>query len=78
MPTDGPSKITTDLLEETYERLRVAADQPEDTGGGGDDLDPSQYLKIVNAFDMPAWRWDDVRGGFEKCVRLSRLLRLYR
>ncbi|BGP27219.1 DNA-directed DNA polymerase epsilon, subunit B [Rhodotorula toruloides] len=63
---DGPSKITTDLLEETYERLRVAADQPEDTGGAGDDLDPSQYLKIVNAFDMPAWRWDDARGGFEK------------
>lgn len=65
-PADGPSKITTELLEETYERLRVSADQPEDDGAAADDLEPSQYLKIVNAFDMPAWRWDEVRGGFEK------------
>ncbi|GAA5944043.1 DNA polymerase epsilon noncatalytic subunit [Sporobolomyces koalae] len=61
---DGPSKITVDLLEETYEKLRVSADQPED--GTADDLDPSNYLKIINAFDMPLWRWDDSRGGFEK------------
>ncbi|GAA5887987.1 hypothetical protein JCM16303_005226 [Sporobolomyces ruberrimus] len=61
---DGPSKITVELLEETYEKLRVSADQPED--GSADDLDPSNYLKIVNAFDMPLWRWDDGRGGFAK------------
>ncbi|GAA6004474.1 DNA polymerase epsilon noncatalytic subunit [Rhodotorula paludigena] len=62
---DGPSKITVDLLEETYERLRVAADQPDD-GEGGDDLDAAQHLKIVDSFDLPAWRWDEIRGGFEK------------
>ncbi|GAA5874227.1 hypothetical protein JCM1840_000608 [Sporobolomyces johnsonii] len=61
---DGPSKITVELLEETYEKLRVSADQPDD--GTGDDLDPANYLKIVDAFDMPLWRWDDSRGGFEK------------
>jgi len=57
------------LLEETYEKLRVSADQPED--GTGDDVDPSNYLKIINAFDMPLWRWDDSRGGFEKYVLLA-------
>ncbi|GAA5982326.1 hypothetical protein JCM5350_006145 [Sporobolomyces pararoseus] len=63
---DGPSKITEELLEETYEKLRVSADhQPED-GNGGDELDSSNYLKLINAFDMPLWRWDDSRGGFEK------------
>ncbi|GAA5968677.1 hypothetical protein JCM11641_007722 [Rhodosporidiobolus odoratus] len=61
---DGPSKITPDLLEETYEKLRVSADTGD--GEGGDDFDPSQALKIVDAFDMPAWRWDEIRGAFEK------------
>lgn len=61
---DGPSKITEDLLEETYEKLRVSAEQPDDANG--DDLDPSNYLKLINAFDMPLWRWDDNRAGFER------------
>jgi hypothetical protein len=62
---DGPVKITVELLETTYERLRVSADQPVDDEGG-DDLDSSHYLKIVNAFDMPAWRWGEESKGFEK------------
>ncbi|GAA5970423.1 hypothetical protein JCM8115_004552 [Rhodotorula mucilaginosa] len=67
---DGPSKITVPLLEETYEKLLVAADPDSNgaggDGGAGDDLDASQYFKIIDSFDLPAWRWDDVRGGFEK------------
>lgn len=58
------------LLEETYEKLLVAADPDSNgaggDGGAGDDLDASQYFKIIDSFDLPAWRWDDVRGGFEK------------
>lgn len=70
---DGPSKITVPLLEETYEKLLVAADPDADAGGkgNGEDLDASQYFKIVDSFDLPAWRWDDIRGGFEKSVRLQ-------
>lgn len=69
--TDGPSKITVPLLEETYEKLMVAADPNANGSGGGgggagEDLDASQYFKILNTFDLPAWRWDDVRGGFER------------
>lgn len=61
------------LLEETYEKLLVAADPNSNGAGGGgggagDDLDASQYFKIIDSFDLPAWRWDDVRGGFERCV----------
>ncbi|BGP57875.1 hypothetical protein JCM8202_001771 [Rhodotorula sphaerocarpa] len=68
---DGPSKITVPLLEETYEKLMVAADPNANGSGGGgggagEDLDASQYFKILNTFDLPAWRWDDVRGGFER------------
>ncbi|BGP19527.1 hypothetical protein JCM10213_000126 [Rhodosporidiobolus nylandii] len=61
---DGPSKITPELLDEVYEKLIVQA-EPAD-GAGGEDFDPAQALKIVDAFDMPAWRWDEVRGAFEK------------
>ncbi|GAA5824774.1 hypothetical protein JCM11251_005335 [Rhodosporidiobolus azoricus] len=61
---DGPSKITPELLEDTYEKLIVAAEPNE--AAGGEDIDPAQCLKIVDAFDMPPWRWDEVRGGFEK------------
>lgn len=63
--SDGPSKITSELLEETYEKLLVSAD-PNDAGG--EEVDPSQMLKIVDAFDMPPWRWDEVRGAFDKSV----------
>ncbi|GAA5853296.1 hypothetical protein JCM8547_000275 [Rhodosporidiobolus lusitaniae] len=61
---DGPSKITSELLEETYEKLIVSA-ETNDTGDG-EEIDPTQMLKIVDAFDMPAWRWDEVRGAFDK------------
>lgn len=66
------------LLEETYEKLLVAADPDSNGAGGaggggaGDDLDASQYFKIIDSFDLPAWRWDDVRGGFERCVTSPR------
>lgn len=65
---DGPGKITVELLEDTYEKLRVAADQPVNGSdqGQGDDLESTHYLKIVNAFDMPQWHWADERKGFEK------------
>ncbi|GAA6030941.1 hypothetical protein JCM8097_008948 [Rhodosporidiobolus ruineniae] len=65
---DGPSKITPDLLEETYEKLMVSAEPNE---AGGDDIDPNQCLRIVDAFDMPAWRWDEIRGGFDKSKAAS-------
>lgn len=60
--------MTTELLEETYEKLRVSADQPVEGGAGGDDLESTHYLKIVDAFAMPPWRWGDELGGFEKLV----------
>ncbi|BGP51155.1 DNA-directed DNA polymerase epsilon, subunit B [Rhodotorula kratochvilovae] len=63
---DGPSKITVELLEETYEKLRVTGDDAEDHADGGDDVDAAHHLKIVDSFDLPAWRWDEVRSGFEK------------
>jgi DNA polymerase epsilon subunit 2 len=50
--------------------LLVSAEPNDAAGGAGDDVDPSQMLKIVDAFDMPPWRWDEVRGSFEKCVFL--------
>ncbi|TNY17998.1 DNA polymerase alpha/epsilon subunit B-domain-containing protein [Rhodotorula diobovata] len=63
---DGPSKITTELLEETYEKLRVTGDDAEDHAEGGDDVDATHHLKIIDSFALPAWRWDETRGGFEK------------
>lgn len=71
---DGPSKITEELLEETYEKLRVSADQQPEDGNGGDELDSSNYLKLINAFDMPLWRWEDSRGGFEKYIQFYHFL----
>ncbi|KAK4052790.1 DNA-directed DNA polymerase epsilon, subunit B [Microbotryomycetes sp. JL201] len=74
---DGPGKITVPLLEDVYEKLMVAADQPVDTGGaraphvntnGGsldDESDSRHFLKIVNAFDMPALRWAEERKTFQ-------------
>ncbi|GAA6062035.1 hypothetical protein JCM10212_005468 [Sporobolomyces blumeae] len=69
---DGPSKVTPDLLEETYERLLVSTDAATGTtpgnadASGQADVDPATYFKVVDAFDMPLWRWDDTRGGFEQ------------
>lgn len=37
-----------------------------DEEGGGDDYETSQYLKIVDAFNMPAWRWGEENKSFEK------------
>lgn len=69
--TDGPGKVTVELLEEVYEKLMVAADQPVEAGigaggGNGEDYESSHYLKIVDAFDMPALRWAEERKTFEK------------
>lgn len=61
--------MTSEMLDETYRRLLIVAEQPEAEGahtGGGDELDSSRFLKIVDAFEMPAWRWGDARKGFEK------------
>lgn len=66
---DGPQLVTSEMLEETYNRLLIVAEQPGDEGahtGAGDELDSSRFLKIVDAFEMPAWRWGDARKGFEK------------
>ncbi|KAM0786892.1 hypothetical protein ACM66B_002316 [Microbotryomycetes sp. NB124-2] len=74
---DGPGKITVPLLEDVYEKLMVAADQPVDgaraphtnghtaPGADVDDSDSRCFLKIVNAFDMPALRWAEERKTFE-------------
>lgn len=69
--TDGPQLVTADMLEETYNRLLITAEQPGAEGahtGAGDELDSSHFLKVVDAFEMPAWRWGDERKGFEKSV----------
>ncbi|GAA5849550.1 hypothetical protein JCM9279_007266 [Rhodotorula babjevae] len=64
---DGPSKITVELLAETYEKLRVTNDDADDHAqDGGADVDAAHHLKIIDAFDLPAWRWDETRAGFEK------------
>lgn len=67
--------ISVELLERIYEKLMVSADQPTE-GTNGTEYDSSQYLKIVNAFDMPPWRWNEENKTFEKYVlRISLLLR---
>ncbi|KAI5478607.1 DNA polymerase epsilon subunit 2 [Pseudohyphozyma bogoriensis] len=66
---DGPVKITAQVLDEAYQRLRVSADQPNTENGHGDDFDTSQYLKVVDAFDMPAWRWGEESKTFERAPK---------
>ncbi|SGZ23885.1 BQ5605_C023g09654 [Microbotryum silenes-dioicae] len=68
---DGPSKVTPSLLEATREKLSVQADQP--VHEHGHHLESSHYLKIVDAFEMPAWRWGEERKGFEKSENLPSL-----
>lgn len=64
-----------ELLEKTYEKLRVSADQPAENGDGTE-FDSSHYLKIVSAFDMPPWRWNEENKAFEKYVStLNKLAR---
>lgn len=66
---DGPTVVTADMLEATYNRLLITTEQAGAAGahsGAGDELEESSYLKIIDAFEMPAWRWGDERKGFEK------------
>jgi len=46
----------------------VTGDDAEDHAEGGDDVDATHHLKIIDSFALPAWRWDETRGGFEKCA----------
>ncbi|KAK4057456.1 DNA-directed DNA polymerase epsilon, subunit B [Microbotryomycetes sp. JL221] len=76
---DGPGKITVPFLDDVYQKLMIAADQPVEgaraTNGHasgaaamtveGDETDSRHYLKIINAFDMPALRWAEERKAFE-------------
>lgn len=63
--TEDATVISVSLLENTYEKLRVSADQPAEAGDG-QEFDSSHYLKIVSAFDMPPWRWNEENKAFEK------------
>lgn len=56
--------ISVELLEKVYEKLRVSADQVE--GQVDQVYDSQHYMKIVDAFDMPPYRWNDENKAFEK------------
>ena len=59
--------VNTSALEETYNRLVATNDEPGAAHtGAGDELESAHYLKVVDAFEMPAWRWGEERKGFEK------------
>lgn len=65
--TDGPSRITAELLDAAREKLQLTA---EDDPSNAVELSPTQRgLKIISAFDMPAWNWSEENQSFERSVR---------
>lgn len=61
---DVPTRVTVDLLDATYEKLRMAADRPVNDLAG-DAAESARFLKVVNAQDMPPWRWNEEAKTFE-------------
>lgn len=63
---DGPTVISVELLETTYEKLLLASAGDGDDDAGVKEFDTNHVLKVVDAFDMPAWRWAEDSKTFEK------------
>jgi DNA polymerase epsilon subunit 2 len=60
-------KVSVDILNRVYESLQ---DQGQRTDVEKELIDPESHLFIINAFDMPLWRWSQEIGTFSKCVNL--------
>jgi hypothetical protein len=69
--TDAAMKVVLPILRRVYELLQAAGEQ---RGGATDaqHLDPDAHLWLVDAFEMPVWRWAPERGTFERCAPFVR------
>lgn len=62
---DATMKVSVDILHRVYESLQ---DQGQRTDVEKELIDPESHLFIINAFDMPLWRWSQESGTFAKLV----------
>lgn len=59
-----------DLIAKVYDDLK---DGDEDGQQDANDLSNKHFLDIVDAFEMPAWRWQEEAKVFERSADPSRL-----
>ncbi|KZO94865.1 DNA polymerase epsilon subunit B [Calocera viscosa TUFC12733] len=67
--------VTRSQIQRVYELLQVDSREVMGNGGAGtyalgeeDELDPSQHLVFIDAFDMPRWMFSVERHTFEKAA----------
>ncbi|KAF9464455.1 DNA polymerase epsilon, subunit B, partial [Collybia nuda] len=60
---DATMKVSAEILRRVYESLQ---DQGQRTDIEKELIDPESHLFIINAFDMPLWRWSQENGTFTK------------
>ncbi|GAA93845.1 uncharacterized protein L969DRAFT_84704 [Mixia osmundae IAM 14324] len=71
---DNSSIVTRDALDRVYKRLQAsngpaAPDSPSMAMEQDDeDSDTAQYLKVINAFDMPRINWSFEKKAFERAA----------
>jgi DNA polymerase epsilon subunit 2 len=56
--------VSVELLTTTYEKLLIT--KVGSDSGDVKEFETNHVLKVVDAFDMPAWRWAEESKTFEK------------
>lgn len=59
---DATMKVSAEILKRVYESLQEQGQQSDEK----DLIDPESHLYIINAFEMPLWRWSQENGTFQK------------
>ncbi|KAF7433025.1 DNA-directed DNA polymerase epsilon, subunit B [Pleurotus ostreatus] len=61
---DATMKVAVDVLRRVYQALQDS--EGTSTDAEKDVIDPESHLFVINAYEMPAWRWSTERGTFER------------
>jgi DNA polymerase epsilon subunit 2 len=70
-------KVSKSVLERVYDAFQSSHEDALTAGGSY--LDPETNLQIINAFELPLWRWSVEKNGFNRwCLIPSDLAFLLR
>lgn len=71
--SDATMKVSAEILKRVYESLQEQGQQSDEK----DLIDPESHLYIINAFEMPLWRWSQENGTFQKLAGFCAELRIH-
>lgn len=63
---DCPSFIDVEILDRTWQKLRMTEDQEDNPVLDEDGLDATKFFNIIDPFDMPRYHFNADKKAFEK------------